>query len=294
MLRPRAFSLVEIMAVVGAIAVLASGGIAAASELLDRTGSADEARGVVMLLRKTRGEALREGRGAAVRLADGGQRLTFVVVDGASGCGDFDRGGPAARVIADVSLRRVRAALSQGSPVQTACFSSSSFVPILLDGNGPAPARLELSRRDGSALSSAFVGEPGTIESTYDAATTEGLASTGVRVAPAIDLLAPNAIQAPATFAGFVPSSTTVTASPAAAAAAAAAAGAPPCSGAAAPPPAPPPVGPPPPAVPPEPVAAPLPTSTPTPTSGPPPTAPPVGGGGCGGGGDGLSQMSLN
>jgi prepilin-type N-terminal cleavage/methylation domain-containing protein len=183
----RAFSLLEIMAVVAIAGVMAAVGISSMVPIIEKARRDDQSRAALAQIRKIRAHALTANEGAAIEaapLAGGGVRIVTAAVPRTSGlpqCQNYESR-------ASFTEERVYDLLDIVIPRtdNTLCFDASAFRLLNEDGLtlAPAPAVInffEATTTD--AVGALTVAPSGSFGSSFEPAVNEGLAAT-VNVTP--------------------------------------------------------------------------------------------------------------
>lgn len=179
-MRTRAFSLVEMMAVVAVAGVVTAAGMASLSALTGEARRRDQARAALMQMKKVRADALASSSGAAIEAVPrpgGGVRLTTATVPRMAGsppCADWPSRATSIDVV-DYDLL----ALSFPRPDDTLCFESSGFRLMDVDGTtlAPAPIAFDVFPAD-SDPGKVTIQPSGAVAASFDDGVQEGLAAT--------------------------------------------------------------------------------------------------------------------
>jgi prepilin-type N-terminal cleavage/methylation domain-containing protein len=180
-MRLKAFSLLEMMAVVAVVGALTAAGVASMSALFGTARRTEQARAALMQMRKARADALASSSGAAIEAVPrpgGGVRLTTATVPrraGAAPCENWPN--RATRVdIVDYDLLD----LTFPRPDNTLCFESSGFRLMNADGTtfAPAPIAIDVFAGGGIVPETVTVQPSGAFSATFDDGVAEGLAAT--------------------------------------------------------------------------------------------------------------------
>jgi prepilin-type N-terminal cleavage/methylation domain-containing protein len=178
-MRVKAFSLVEMLAVVAVVGAVTAAGVASMSALFGEARRHEQARAALMQMKKARADALASSSGAAMEAVPrpgGGVRLTTATVPrkpGLTPCEDWPARATRVEVV-DYDLLD----LSFPRPDNTLCFESSGFRLMDVDGTSFAPAPIAIDVFNGPRPETVTVQPSGAFAATFDDGVQEGLAAT--------------------------------------------------------------------------------------------------------------------
>lgn len=178
----RAFSLLEMMAVIAVVGIAIAVGLASTSSVLENARRAEQAKAALAQIKKARADALASSNGAAFEAVvepGGGVRLTTATVPRLPGTPQCDGWPARATSTATVVYDLIDMAFPRAD--NTLCFDASGFRLLAADGLTMAPTPLVidlLPEGGGGAAESLTVQPSGAISASFDDGVQEGLAAT--------------------------------------------------------------------------------------------------------------------